>query len=84
MFDLYGLPSDFPGYAKAAEELDPYSRVNVLENALQESINDWRFTPYIQIHEFESLLFSDIEKLGIRFPQYFRKDSEISKGNLKF
>ena len=84
MFDLYGLPSDFPGYAKAAEELDPYSRVNVLENALQESINDWRFIPYIQIHEFESLLFSDIEKLGIRFPQYSEKIQRLAKETSNF
>lgn len=68
MFDLYGLPTDFPCYADAAKEADPYTRVKILEKALNVDIGDWRFIPYIQLHEFEALLFSDLEKLVTQFP----------------
>lgn len=70
MFDLYGLPTDFPRYADAAAESDPYARVKILETALSEDIGDRRFIPYIQLHEFEALLFSDVEKLNTQFPEY--------------
>ena len=69
MFDLYGLPTDFPGYADAARESEPYARVEILETALSKAIGDRRFVPYIQLHEFEALLFSDLEKLGTQFPE---------------
>ena len=54
MFDLYGLPPDFPGYKTAAND-DPHRRVEALENALKSDIGDERFIPYIQLHEFETL-----------------------------
>ncbi len=70
MFDLYGLPTDFPRYEDAARASDPYTRVEILETALSEAIDDRRFIPYIQLHEFEALLFSDLQKLETQFPEY--------------
>ncbi len=67
MFDLYGLPRDFPGYGDAEKVRDPYSRVRTLEKAMGEDISDRRFIPYIQLHEFEALLLSDPQKLGLQF-----------------
>lgn len=67
MFDLYALPEDFPGYDEARRLTDPYERVEVLERALSEDISDRRFVPYIQLHEFEALLFSDPRKLETQF-----------------
>ena len=57
MFDLYALPDDFPGYEAAQAIAEPYARVASLETAFAEAINDGRFIPYIQLHEFEALLF---------------------------
>ena len=68
MFDLYRLPNDFPGHAAAAKAADPYARVDILEAALREDIGDWRFIPYIQLHEFEALLFADPQRLDTQFP----------------
>ncbi len=68
MFDLYGLPTDFPRYADAAEAPDPYLRVEILETALSEDIGDRRFIPYIQLHEFEALLFANPQRLDTQFP----------------
>lgn len=67
MIDFYALPKDFPGYADAKKKRDPYSRIRVLEDALGEDISDRRFIPYIQLHEFEALLFSDPEKFESQF-----------------
>ncbi|MCY4546220.1 MAG: DUF4276 family protein [Gemmatimonadetes bacterium] len=76
MFDLYGLPQDFPGYGDAAGLSNAYERVRVLENALSEDISDRRFVPYIQLHEFESLLFSDLHKLET---QFYDRGDEVSR-----
>ncbi len=68
-FDLYALDTHFPDFTKSQEKEDPYSKVNILEQAFKDDIcaNDEtfssRFFPYIQPYEFEGLLFSDIGKL---------------------
>ncbi len=67
MFDLYALPTDFPGYGDARQAQDPYERVRALEDALREDIPDPRFIPYIQLHEFEALLLADPQKLDLQF-----------------
>ena len=67
MFDLYGLPPDFPGYKSAAAKDDPYQRVEALEDALGNDISDWRFIPHIQLHEFEALILSDPKQLDTQF-----------------
>lgn len=60
MFDLYRLPSDFPGYGDSITPPDPFRRVRHLERRLADAIADPRFIPHLQLHEFEALLFSDV------------------------
>lgn len=67
MFDVYGLPTNFPGYKDAKQKSDPYGRVKVLEDALREDISDRRFIPHFQLYEFEALLLSDPQKLDSQF-----------------
>ncbi len=67
MLDLYGLPTDFPAYEEARDAPNPYERVAILEEALENDIGDWRFLPYIQLHEFEALLLADPWKLAAQF-----------------
>jgi hypothetical protein len=66
MFDLYGLARvrDFPGYAEACKLTDPEAKVTRLETALADDIEFERFIPYIQLHEFESLLL--VEPASLR------------------
>ncbi|MCF3576954.1 DUF4276 family protein [Planktothrix agardhii] len=40
MCDLYALPNDFPEFEEAQKISDPYERVEQLENALFQDIND--------------------------------------------
>lgn len=58
LIDLYGLAKDFPGY-DSTKHLTPYKRVAEMEKLLEEDLDFHRFIPYIQLHEFESLLYSD-------------------------
>lgn len=68
MFDLYALPEDSPGVGEAVPG-SPRERVAHLERAFSEDVGAVlpdgarRFIPYLQLHEFEALLFADIEKL---------------------
>lgn len=67
MIDLYGLPSDFPGYDEAQRKDDPYERIRILENSFKDDITDHRFIPYFQLYEFEALLLSDPQKFDAQF-----------------
>lgn len=67
MYDLSGLPPDFPGYATRPKQ-DPYAKVEHLEFALRQDIDNHRFRPYLQLHEFEALLFADPARTAAQFP----------------
>lgn len=65
MIDYYGLPADFPGMEHIQEYNSAEERVAYLERMLDQNISgsdiyEENFIPYIQLHEFEALLFSDI------------------------
>ncbi|MGB2988092.1 MAG: DUF4276 family protein, partial [Phycisphaerae bacterium] len=76
MFDYYGLPSDWPGRDGAKRKKPISKKADAIEQAIQEdvcgalgeSFDRARFLPYIQMHEFESLLFSDTGVLGEAVP----------------
>lgn len=61
MFDLYRLHDTFPNCQAAA--IDGYQRANNIENGILNEVGHYRFLPYIQVYEFESLLFSDPDVL---------------------
>ena len=64
-FDLYGLPSDFPGRVGRALEMDSVAQAIAVETGFHAAVVDAvgcgpnRFLPHIQPYEFEGLLFSD-------------------------
>lgn len=66
MMDLYALPDAFPGWAEARKKALPKDRVAVLEAALHATLEDDRFLPHIQLHEFETLLYCDLSELQRR------------------
>ncbi|MBT9317943.1 DUF4276 family protein [Leptothoe spongobia] len=60
MIDLYAIHPDFPGLAEAESmKQNPLERVKFLEQKFSDDIGDHRFIPYIQLHEYETYLFSD-------------------------
>lgn len=60
MFDYYGLPKDFPGMDTLPPAGTAREKIHLIETALTSTISNRRFIPYLQLHEFEALLFSDI------------------------
>ena len=77
MIDFYKLPSDTPGFDKVNEIQSPYEKVQFIENEIKNSLKLEKdiFIPYIQLHEFEALLFSDISLLK---DSYFEDKYDIS------
>jgi hypothetical protein len=58
LIDFFRLKTDFPCYIEANGIPNKFDRVKFLETKIGEDINNNRFIPYIQLHEFEGLLFS--------------------------
>ena len=69
MFDFYALPDDFPNKIQSKSIADPYLRIANVEDAFKQDIGFDGFIPYIQLHEFEALMFCDITKLAIEYPK---------------
>lgn len=69
LIDFYALPKDFPKYEEAIKLEDKLTSVEFLENAIKKDIEHIQqktfdnLVPYIQLHEFEALIFSS--KIGI-------------------
>jgi hypothetical protein len=76
LFDLYALPQDFPDHVALSAISDPFDRVARLEQGFGRDISSRlgnipvsrRLIPYIQVHEFEALLFSDSEAFVEAYP----------------
>ena len=82
LFDFYGLNPDFPS-RKNPRKGTPHQIASAIEEGMAEEVQEamggkWdsrRFIPYIQMHEFEALLFSDPAGLARGL---FRADLETS------
>jgi hypothetical protein len=66
MIDLYKI-GDYPGAEKEPGE-SFMDRVNRIESGMAENLPNPRFIPYVQVHEFEALVFVDLDRLVNQFP----------------
>ena len=64
MFDLYGLPGDFPDVSQRPGDADTVRRAERLEAAMARVVDDHRLIPYIQRHEFEALVLASLDDLA--------------------
>ncbi len=83
MYDLYHLPQDFPGQATRPASGGRTKAVH-LENAFKSDIGDRRFRPYLQVHEFEALLFVNPELTARLFPEKKDLTQELQNIRKKF
>ncbi len=72
LIDYYGINEkhSFPEWQIAEGTIDRNSRMKILENGMLSSIPSEfrrRFIPYIQLHEFEGLLFNNAEVFKANF-----------------
>ena len=65
--DFFRIPTSVPKYKEIMAKGVHLDQVAQLEAAIDIDIKDRRFIPYIQLHEFEALLFSS----NIGFENYF-------------
>ena len=79
LLDFFRLPNEFPGFDAARRIINVQKRIEFLEHELSNKIASERFIPYIQLHEFEALLFTKIE--GFRVVPFCGKAAieQISK-----
>jgi hypothetical protein len=69
LIDFYRLRNDFPNYEESKALTTIEQRVELIEKGCSKDINDTRFLPYIQLHEFEGLLFSAPNGFNELFPE---------------
>jgi hypothetical protein len=79
LIDYYGIYPyhEFPKWEEAKKIVNKSERITFLEKAMFEDIDEsirYRFIPYIQLHEFEGLLFSDISVIEENFEDNEFKD----------
>jgi len=84
--DFYGIYADFPGVSQAKKLRTAWERHDAVVNALFAQLADdlgetqaERVVPYIQMHEFEGLLFSSPRDLatGILQPHLWKRFDKI-------
>ena len=66
LVDFYGLDSDFPGVELASTRSSLRAKADAVVDGLLAALSETidrdpllRFIPYVQMHEFEALMFSD-------------------------
>ena len=72
MVDYYGLPDTWPGREEGGQKETLQARAASVEQAVLDDISESlggsfdprRFVPYVVMHEFEGLLFSDPDRFG--------------------
>ena len=82
--DYYGIKSDWPGLEEARSHRMANRKAEILNDATKNRVNslfcdygsDRRFIPYISMHEFEALLFSEPQVLAMHLQVH---QSEIDR-----
>ncbi|MEJ7679081.1 MAG: DUF4276 family protein [Segetibacter sp.] len=73
LVDYYGMykKHEFPDWELSLKIADRNQRMDVFEKAMKDDVNgefNYRFIPYLQLHEFEGLLFNNIETFTSQIP----------------
>ncbi len=85
LIDFYALPKDFPKYEERKAIVNKNDRLGFLEKAIKENIQETQgkdfpnLHPYIQLHEFEDLVFSSIKGIKPFFEEKDANFQEITK-----
>ncbi|MDA3896984.1 MAG: DUF4276 family protein [Desulfobacteraceae bacterium] len=70
--DFYGIMKDWPGLEEAKRQTTPSGKAETINTATKSQVNvlfggndsERRFIPYVAMHEFEAMLFSEPEELA--------------------
>lgn len=78
-FDLYALPNTFPGRQESKDWQNPYKKVKLIEKIIATDLSDPRIIPYIQLHEFETLILCDAQILDWAYLEHETEIQELKK-----
>jgi hypothetical protein len=85
LIDFYALPKDFPKYEEAKTIVNRANRLAFLEKAIVEDLETEKgnsfpnLLPYIQLHEFEALVFSSIDAIKSLYSNEDAKFNELEQ-----
>ncbi|MDN4165516.1 DUF4276 family protein [Cytophagales bacterium LB-30] len=85
LIDFYALPKDFPKYEEAKKIINKVERLVFLENAISVDLESEKgesfpnLLPYIQLHEFEALVFSSIDAIKSLYSNEDAKLNELEQ-----
>jgi len=80
LFDLYGLPTDFPGKENNIRNpVQPAPYIEALEVAFGVDINHPHFLPHLQLHEYETMLLADPVAFRIAFENCTRQIEQLKQ-----
>ena len=68
MFDLYGLPKNFPNVGMRSGYADTSQFADALERSMSAAVADARFVPNLIVHEFEALVLAALPELELLLP----------------
>jgi len=77
MIDFYGFSDKVP-YREEIKGNSGYQRAESLEQLFKKDIGDPRFYPYLQLHEFEAMIFVSPRDAALTLMEE-RKEREMSK-----
>lgn len=90
LIDYYGIKAShkFPNWEdiRHTKNPDKNTKIDVLENAMRDDISmnlREKFIPYVQLHEFESLLFVDLGVFDKLFEQNEFRDYKYLKATIE-
>ncbi len=83
--DYYGINGDWPGLVESKRQSEPSMKAEKINSATKAKVNSLfgtcdsyrRFIPYVSMHEFEALLFSESQKAAELLHVSKRKIDEI-------
>jgi hypothetical protein len=84
-FDLYALPAEFPGFADVQSLPDPRDRARNIEEAFHDAVvaatrcRPEYFFAHVQPHEFEALLFSNIDVFAEVRPEWLPQLGQLKR-----
>lgn len=85
LIDFYGIKPEhnFPNWEKAQQIKDKYKQLELIEAGMKKAMeehhldNHHLFIPYLQLHEFEALLFSNKEALFRNIPSAIQAFEQV-------
>ncbi len=80
LIDLYALPGTFPGLSEAsAQGMTGSNKASHVEHLWKAEIGHANFFPYIQVHEFESLILARASILKEYYPEHSKGIDQLTK-----